>query len=41
MIISLGGGTPCYANNHELLKQEGYFYLSKIYRHFVCKIVLQ
>jgi shikimate kinase len=23
MIISLGGGTPCYANNHELLKQEG------------------
>lgn len=23
VIISLGGGTPCYANNHELLKQEG------------------
>jgi shikimate kinase len=21
-ILSLGGGTPCYANNHELLKQE-------------------
>jgi shikimate kinase len=21
MIISLGGGTPCYANNHELLKE--------------------
>ena len=23
LIIGLGGGTPCYANNHELLKQEG------------------
>lgn len=23
MVISLGGGTPCYANNHELLKAEG------------------
>ncbi|MBC5839816.1 AAA family ATPase [Flavobacterium sp. F-380] len=23
IIIGLGGGTPCYANNHELLKQEG------------------
>ncbi|HLF53437.1 shikimate kinase [Flavobacterium sp.] len=22
MILSLGGGTPCYANNHELLKGE-------------------
>jgi shikimate kinase len=22
-IIGLGGGTPCYANNHELLKNEG------------------
>jgi len=22
-IIGLGGGTPCYANNHELLKGEG------------------
>jgi shikimate kinase len=22
MIIGLGGGTPCYANNHELLKEE-------------------
>ncbi len=22
-IIGLGGGTPCYANNHELLKDEG------------------
>ncbi len=22
-ILSLGGGTPCYANNHELLKGEG------------------
>ncbi|MEY4432138.1 MAG: Shikimate kinase [Bacteroidota bacterium] len=22
-IIGLGGGTPCYANNHELLKSEG------------------
>lgn len=22
-IIGLGGGTPCYANNHELLKEEG------------------
>jgi shikimate kinase len=22
MIIGLGGGTPCYANNHELLKGE-------------------
>jgi shikimate kinase len=25
LIISLGGGTPCYANNHELLKQVGVF----------------
>lgn len=24
-IIGLGGGTPCYANNHELLKSEGVF----------------
>jgi shikimate kinase len=24
-IISLGGGTPCYANNHELLNGEGIF----------------
>jgi shikimate kinase len=24
-IISLGGGTPCYANNHELLIGEGIF----------------
>jgi len=23
LIIGLGGGTPCYANNHELLKVEG------------------
>ena len=23
IIIGLGGGTPCYANNHELLKGEG------------------
>lgn len=23
LIIGLGGGTPCYANNHELLKREG------------------
>lgn len=23
MIIGLGGGTPCYANNHELLSGEG------------------
>ncbi|OAB28865.1 shikimate kinase [Flavobacterium fryxellicola] len=23
LIIGLGGGTPCYANNHELLKGEG------------------
>jgi len=22
MVISLGGGTPCYANNHEILKAE-------------------
>ncbi len=22
LILSLGGGTPCYANNHELLKDE-------------------
>lgn len=22
-ILSLGGGTPCYANNHELLKAQG------------------
>ena len=22
-VLSLGGGTPCYANNHELLKGEG------------------
>ena len=22
MIIGLGGGTPCYANNHELLQRE-------------------
>jgi shikimate kinase len=22
LIIGLGGGTPCYANNHELLKSE-------------------
>lgn len=29
LIIGLGGGTPCYANNHELLKQDGVasFYL--------------
>lgn len=29
LIIGLGGGTPCYANNHVLLKQEGItsFYL--------------
>jgi shikimate kinase len=25
LIIGLGGGTPCYANNHELLKGEGVF----------------
>ena len=24
-ILSLGGGTPCYYNNHELLLQEGVF----------------
>src|SRR5690554_7367085 len=24
-ILSLGGGTPCYANNHLLLKSEGIF----------------
>jgi len=23
LILSLGGGTPCYANNHELLNVEG------------------
>ncbi|WP_306354204.1 shikimate kinase [Flavobacterium sp. '19STA2R22 D10 B1'] len=23
MILSIGGGTPCYANNHELLKKDG------------------
>jgi shikimate kinase len=23
MILSLGGGTPCFANNQELLNQEG------------------
>jgi shikimate kinase len=23
LIIGLGGGTPCYANNHELLKENG------------------
>ena len=22
-VLSLGGGTPCYANNHELLKNDG------------------
>jgi len=29
MILSLGGGTPCYANNHELLNDDGVvsFYL--------------
>lgn len=29
LIIGLGGGTPCYANNHELLKQDNVasFYL--------------
>jgi shikimate kinase len=29
-VLSLGGGTPCYANNHELLKGENVFsiYLS-------------
>lgn len=29
LIIALGGGTPCYANNHELLKQDNVvsFYL--------------
>ncbi len=29
MILSLGGGTPCYANNHELLNGDGVvsFYL--------------
>ncbi|VXB60857.1 Shikimate kinase [Flavobacterium sp. 9AF] len=28
-ILALGGGTPCYGNNHEILKQEGVlsFYL--------------
>lgn len=28
-VLSLGGGTPCYYNNHELLKQDGVvsFYL--------------
>ena len=25
LIIGLGGGTPCYANNHELLKGENIF----------------
>lgn len=25
LIIGLGGGTPCYANNHELLKGENVF----------------
>lgn len=25
MIIGLGGGTPCYANNHELLKGDNVF----------------
>jgi shikimate kinase len=25
MIIGLGGGTPCYANNHELLKGDNLF----------------
>jgi shikimate kinase len=25
MIIGLGGGTPCYANNHELLKGDNIF----------------
>ena len=25
LIIGLGGGTPCYANNHELLKGESVF----------------
>lgn len=24
-VLSLGGGTPCYFNNHELLAQEGVF----------------
>lgn len=24
-VLSLGGGTPCYFNNHELLQQEGVF----------------
>ena len=24
-VLSLGGGTPCYYNNHELLLQEGVF----------------
>ena len=24
-VLSLGGGTPCYANNHEVLKREGVF----------------
>ncbi len=29
-VLSLGGGTPCYSNNHEFLQQEGYcFYLSQ------------
>ena len=23
MVLSLGGGTPCYANNHQLLNNEG------------------
>jgi len=23
LVLSLGGGTPCYANNHELLKADG------------------
>lgn len=24
-VLSLGGGTPCYANNHEVLQREGIF----------------
>ncbi len=27
IILSLGGGTPCYANNHELLKKENILWI--------------
>ena len=39
-VLSLGGGTPCYYNNHELLKENGVitFYLKASVATLVFKI---